>query len=138
MVVSAVVAKAPRKNVASGRSSVVSPNGVASGKRKGKAGGGGNPLKLWPVPKGQKGLQSFLGSQTSDDGGCCSSSPPMEAGSSSTEELALVGKESTCEEGGKGLVSPYEEGGGGSEDMPTNSVNLLDDITQLNSDSDED
>lgn len=132
---SAVVAKAPRKNIVSGRSSVISPNGGAPGKRKGKAGGsGGNPLKLWPVPKGQKGLQSFFGGHGSDD---ASGSSPME-GTSTSEQL----------EGEEFVGTPVVEEGSGSscaessssceDNLTTNSVNLLDDITQLNSDSDED
>ena len=141
--VSAVAAKAPRKNVASGRSSVISPGGTA-GKRKAK-GGGGNPLKLWPVPKGQKGLQGFLGGGGSDGASCSAgSSSFMEEGNSSEhfEEEEIVGASSSeqLEEG----VSNTETGSSSSlEDSPpttSNSIstNLLDDITQLNSDSDED
>ena len=135
--VSAVVAKAPRKNVASVRSSVISPSGSASGKRKGKAGGGGNPLKLWPVPKGQKGLQSFFGGQSSEDGGC--SSACVEAGSSSeqleefAQEQFVAEEPASCEEG-----SSHEgEESGCDDDTPIDSMNLLDDITQLNSDSED-
>jgi hypothetical protein len=146
----AVVAKAPRKNVAPGRSSVVSPNGGASGKRKGKMGGGGNPLKLWPVPKGQKGLLSFCGSHGDAGGGCSTSMEPC----SSTEQLEELtqeqlgqeyeeaggeGSSSSCENNGEGSGSPYEErSDSGSDDLPTGSINLPDDITQLNSDSEED
>lgn len=116
----------------SGRNSVVSPDG-SSGKRKGKvAGSGGNPLKLWPVPKGQKGLQSFFGSPSGDDP---SGPSPMEGTSSSQqlEEEELIG--TSVEEGSSS--SPCCEGSSSSsceDNHPTNSANLLDDITQLNSD----
>ena len=136
--VSAVVAKAPRKNV---RSSVISPSGSASGKRKGKAGGGGNPLKLWPVPKGQKGLQCFFGGQSSEDGGC--SSACVEAGSSSeqleefAQEQFVAEEPASCEEGSSHEEEGSSHEGEESDDTPIDSMNLLDDITQLNSDSED-
>lgn len=117
----------------SGRSTAISPNG-ASAKR--KAGSGGNPLKLWPVPKGQKGLQSFIGghgSASDDDSG-----PSSMEGTSTSEQLEeeeLVG--TSVEDG----PSSSCEGSSSScaDKLPTNSVNLLEDITQLNSDdSDQD
>lgn len=126
--VTAVVAKAPRKNVVPGRSSVISP-GSAAGKRKGKAGNGGNPLKLWPVPKGQKGLQSFLGSSDGD------SSSSAKEGTSSSE---LVGD---LEEEEESAEASTREGSSTEEDnvpITSCSKNFLEDITQLNSDSEED
>lgn len=113
LTLSAVVAKAPRKNLVSGRTSTVSP---ASGKGKGKAGGTGNPLKRWPIPKGQKGLQGFL---RGGDGGCGSSA----AGSSSME--------GSCEHS-------EEEEFADTDSAQNNSLVNLEDITQLNSDSEQD
>ena len=135
----AVVAKAPRKNIAPGRSTVLSPSsGTNSGKRKGKVGSSGHSLKLWPVPKGQKGLQSFFG-------GCSSSSSSDLAGPSSDgagPSSAAESEEWEGNEGEQGSSSQEEEQvEGASESQETNSsVQLLDeDIAQLNSDdSDED
>lgn len=131
----AVVAKAPRKNVVSG-SSVISPGG-ASGKRKGKAGGGGNPLKLWPVPKGQKGLQGFLGLSS---GGSESESS---GSSSSSSSKAITNSQQFEESGEEEMIeaSSTEEGSSSSccvEEGAGTPPSSLDDITQLNSDSEED
>ena len=114
----AVVAKAPRKNIAAGRSSIVSPSNGGAGKRKNKVGGSGNPLKLWPVPKGQKGLQSFFGG----DSGVSPSSNLAEE-TIEPEEGSSSGVSSTdCMEG----------------TSSSNPLHLLEDITQTNSDSDDD
>lgn len=118
-----MVAKAPRKNLVSGRTSTVSP---VSGKGKAKAGGAGNPLKLWPIPKGQKGLQGFLrggdgGCGSDADGGCGSSgagpASSMEGSSEHLEEEGLADTDSSAQ---------------------NNSLVNLEDITQLNSDSEGD
>lgn len=130
-----MVAKAPRKNIAAGRSNGISPStGGGSGKKKGKVGGSGNPLKLWPIPKGQKGLQSFFGGCGGDGAG--------PSGSAENNELErLEGEPSgSCEEVEQLVeeeASSSEGGGSGIEN--NSSVQLLDDdITQLNSDSDQD
>lgn len=93
----------------------------SSAKRKAKPGGGGNPLKMWPTPKGQHELRKFFGGELSSGtgSGCCSSS--------SSEE----GLETTKPESGKVPEST-------SATSSQTPMNLLEDITQLNSDSDND
>lgn len=109
-----------------GRSAGSSPSGGSQGKRKGKA-GGGNTLKRWPIPKGQKGLQSFLGG--SEDGVSSSNSSNNEEGSSSAGSSAQLEEESA--DSSHAHTTP-------TNSPHTSSMNFLDDITQLNSDSDED
>ncbi len=123
----AVVAKAPRKNISvAGRTNSCSPTSGISGKRKGKIGGSGNSLKLWPIPKGQKGLQSFISEL---DGEAPPPSrtrtPTAGASSSGVEEESTINIQG---EGSAGSSSSLE----GSSSMHM----LLDkDITQLNSES---
>lgn len=133
-----MVAKAPRKNIAAGRSNGTSPSsGGGSGKKKGKVGGSGNPLKIWPIPKGQKELQSFFGgcsgSSSSDGGGGPSSF-------ANSEELDRLegGPNGSCEEVEQ-LMEGESSDSGSSGIENNSSVQLDNDITQLNSDdSDED
>ena len=127
----AVVAKAPRKNVASRSSNGSSPSGGSlSSKKRGKLGGGGNPLKIWPIPKGQKGLQSFFGgcSTSNHEGGGPS-------GSSDSEELdRQEGENSGKCESVKQQVE-VEASDSGSNDISSASFIMhLKDVTQFNSD----
>ena len=111
------MAKAPRKSLPRVN---VTPTS-SSTKRKVKVATGGNPLKLWPTPKGQNELTKFFGSASpsssgSGSSGCCSSS--------SSEEQ-------NCEPGcSKADTSPDVS----PVPSPT-PIAMLDDITQLNSDS---
>ena len=66
----AVVAKAPRKQLATAH--VASPSGKS--KKGGKHSIGGNPAKVWPTPAWQKGIADFLAGGEGDEG-----SPPIDA-----------------------------------------------------------
>lgn len=133
-----MVAKAPRKNLAAVRS----PSSCSSNKRKGKAGGGGgNALKLWPVPKGQKGLQSFLGGgvipNRQEEAGCSSSSVDTGEGTSAaimdnTIEETATNQSPSCSPSRSPSPSPSEE-----DSTPHQQLSFLEDITQINSDSDD-
>ena len=135
-----MVAKAPRKNLVSGRTSSVSP---ASGKGKGKTGGAGNPLKLWPIPKGQKGLQGFLRGGDGCGSSAAGSSSMEGTSEQSEEEIAdvdspaqnnsLVNLEDITQ-----LNSDTEEEIANTDSPAQNSLVNLEDITQLNSDSEDD
>lgn len=116
----------------------MSPTNGGSGKRKGGKGGSSNSLKLWPIPKGQKGLQNFFGG----DNRCIGSS----SGSSSSSNCM----EGTSEQSGEELdhdepTEPSSSSSTVASDGHTSSpsgspalMNMLEDITQVNSDSDED
>ncbi|KAL5493218.1 hypothetical protein EMCRGX_G014365 [Ephydatia muelleri] len=65
----AVVAKAPRKQLAPAH--VASPSGKS--KKGGKHSIGGNPAKVWPTPAWQKGIADFLAVGEGDEG-----SPPID------------------------------------------------------------
>ena len=136
-----MVAKAPRKNIAAGRSNGTAPySGGGSGKKKGKVGGCGNPLKVWPIPKGQKGLQSFFGgcSSSNDEAG----GPSCSVGGDELERLERGGPSDNCEE-----VEQLVEGGSSDScdevehleeeeacDSCSSGSMQLDDITQVDSD----
>lgn len=125
----AVVAKAPRKQLAPVRS-VTSPSSGKS--KKGKLFVGGNPAKAWPTPTWQKGIQTFLGggSSSSSSGGECSSSSATNSGSSDSEEQPMSTVDFMSEQGSHSTRESHSAGVG---------VSLLDeDITQLNSDEDDD
>ena len=129
---SAVVAKAPRKSL--GRASVTSPG---TGKRKGKAAaGGGNPLKLWPTPKGQNGLRKFLGGEKCGGSSSASGSGCSSGSSESTEEYD--NSEQTDEQELESTEPQSSEIETCSNPPSPSPMNLLEDITQLNSDSEED
>ena len=68
-VVLAVVAKAPRKQLAPVHAA--SPSGKS--KKGGKHAIGGNPAKVWPTPAWQKGIADFLSGEGEDG------NPPVEA-----------------------------------------------------------
>ena len=134
----AVVAKAPRKNVAAGRTSVLSPSGGGGGGKRKSKGGGCHSLKVWPIPKGQKGLQCFLSessSSRSEGAGSSDAGPSrieneqldkVEEGEATSSSLEDQRQEEDQEEDGSVVTG--------------SSIPLLDDdIAQLNSDdSDED
>jgi len=124
----AVVAKAPRKQLAPVRS-VTSPSSGKS--KKGKLFVGGNPAKVWPTPTWQKGIQTFLGGgSSSSSGGECSSSSATNSGSSDSEEQPMSTVDFMSEQGSHSTQESHSAGVG---------VALLDeDITQLNSDEDDD
>lgn len=124
----AVVAKAPRKQLAPVRS-VTSPSSGKS--KKGKLLVGGNPVKVWPTPTWQKGIQTFLGGgECSGSGGECSSSSATNSGSSDTEEQPMNTGEFVSEQGSSSTTRQSSASRVG--------VSLLDDtITQLNSDEED-
>lgn len=96
-----------------------SPNGT---KKKGKV-VGGNPLKVWPIPKGQKGLHSFLGDGERDS-----------SGPSTSKDADIMDNEvMNQQEDIQGTSSSSGEGSSSSSMM-----HMLEDIAQLNSDSEED
>ena len=122
------MAKAPRKQLAPVRS-VTSPSSGKS--KKGKLLVGGNPVKVWPTPTWQKGIQTFLGGgECSSSGGECSSSSATNSGSSDTEEQPMNLGE---------LVSEQESSSTTRQSSGSCvGVSLLDDtITQLNSDDED-
>lgn len=115
----AVAAKAPRKTLAA-RSSMSSPSSV--GKK--KSTGGGNPIKMWPKPSWQKGLQAFLGGEGSDS---------SDSSSSANTSLTETDRLQECSGSSDSGVST---GQGSSAHC---SSGLLDgDIAQLNSDTEDD
>jgi len=130
-----VVAKAPRKNIAAGRSSVLLPSGGGgTGKRKSKGGGCGHSLKVWPVPKGQRGLQCFLSESSGSEVAVSSSDGAGPSGVVDSEEWDKVETVSSQEDQ-RPEEEQEEEGSVESSSVPI----LDDDIAQLNSDdSDED
>ncbi len=142
--ISAVVAKAPRKNIAAGRSSVLSPS---SGSGKKKSGGSGHSLKLWPVPKGQKGLQSFLNGNatsgssegagsSSGEGPGCSNAGPSSSESEQWDRIEGALETSAHEDASSEDNQEENDTESDEETEVTNPLTqLLDgDIAQLNSD----
>lgn len=126
------MAKAPRKNLAPAGGGVASPSS-GNGKKKAKQGGAGNPLKMWPTPTWQKGLQGFFGGEGSS-GECSSSSSSANTSLTETEQMEEQPEVTTYD---RSELSRQEQGG--SSGSGSSRVKLLDDdLTQLNSDSEED
>ena len=112
-----------------------SPSG-GSGKKKSKHVGAGNPIKMWPTPSWQKGLQQFLGGET--NGGECASS--SSSANTSLTEVEMIDEEHT-RAFTRNELSTQEQGtssGSGSSGSNSRMKLLDDDLTQLNSDSDDD
>ena len=133
---SAVAAKAPRKNLPSSGSSVSPSGGSRLSKKKAK-GSGGNPFKMWPTPKWQQNLHTFLGvdqpgsSSSSSSTGESSSSASTSADTMADAQVVAgssVASSSSCQDGVQGS----------SSNMATGLELLSGDIAQLNSDSEDD
>ena len=127
----AVAAKAPRKSLPASHS-VVSPS--SSGSKKKAKGVGGNPLKIWPAPKWQKGLHQFLGVEQPGSGGgaCGESSSSSSSTNTSMNEIDMAAE-------GQMDVGMGSSGCPGSSSTPASGIELLGgEIAQLNSDSEED
>ena len=118
----AVAAKAPRKNLPA----AWSPG--RNNKKKAKA-GRGNPFKTWPTPKWQQNLHTFLGVEQPESSSSSSSAGASTSSYMTTEaELAPGSSGSSCQ----------DECQGSSSNMATGIELLSGDITQLNSDSEDD
>ena len=134
---SAVAAKAPRKNLPSSGSSVSPSGGSRLSKKKAK-GSGGNPFKMWPTPKWQQNLHTFLGveqpgsssssSSAGESSSCASTSADVMAEAQVVAGTSAGSSSSSCQDGVQGS----------SSNMATGLELLSGDIAQLNSDSEDD
>ena len=132
----AVAAKAPRKNLPSSRS-VLSPS--RSGNKKKAKNNGGNPFKMWPMPKWQKGLHTFLG--TEQQGGSSSAGGESSSSSSSANTSMTEAEMAVDEQLGAGSSSRCQdelEESSCTSGVATDLGILSGDIVQLNSDSESD
>ena len=126
----AVAAKAPRKNLPSSRSAV-SPSG--GGNKKKAKGVGGNPFKMWPTPKWQQNLHTFLGVEQPESS--CSSEAEESSSSANTSVDMMTEAQGTS----AGSSSSCQDGLQGSSSKMSAGLELLSgDIAQLNSDSEDD
>ena len=134
---SAVAAKAPRKSLPSSGSSVSPSGGSRLGKKKAKS-SGGNPFKMWPTPKWQQNLHSFLGVE--QPGSSSSSSSPGESSSSASTSAEMTVEAQVMAGTSAGSSSSCQDGvqGSSSSNIATGLELLSGDIAQLNSDSEDD
>lgn len=134
---SAVAAKAPRKSLPSGGSSVSPSGGSRLSKKKAK-GSGGNPFKMWPTPKWQQNLHTFLGVEQPGSSSSSSSGESSSSASTSAEMMAEVAGTSAGSGSSCSSSSCQDGVQGSSSNMATGLELLSGDIAQLNSDSEDD
>jgi hypothetical protein len=133
----AVAAKAPRKNLPSSGSSVSPSGGSRLGKKKAK-GNGGNPFKMWPTPKWQQNLHSFLGVEQPGSSNSSSSAGESSSSASTSAEVTAEAQVIAGTSAGSSSSS-YQDGVQGSSSNIATGLELLSgDIAQLNSDSEDD